>query len=720
MKDAQVIWEVATERIDVKKEIFKLIEENADIEKLAFVYSNTSSHTTAELAELFSDALIREKFLTGHGYFPFHANRLFDVMKGKYASDLTFLAGVAFAEQILEKKVISLPNDHHGYIADPIFQGMGAVISWDVKTGRDLVELPLVFAMMTANPFNVLDRTGHMPYTESAHHLGEALPEDDRLRSIYNQPGRHYPGWIEDLEKAGRTGVGSESKEGFFKWTGPANRERATKVYDPATKEDVDIPEPNWSDFWSVKEAGALDEREGTIKSIQGLIKTATSEDRGGKTFRRYTVPIMLYGLDLIQDGFATPGDVNTCAKAGLRFKFGLCEVIDGFLNHLGIDGFIAFVKKAALENGDRKELFDVDGVMGPRTGKPSLLFEMKAGGWTTLLGYGRVYGTPVSQRNTRTGKLDPYYNDIRFIFPNSRDRTGTVIFDNPLRGNVWNRYTLDQLDHAVGISIDLYEKGELGSLLFTASGKGMRMLGADARQFSRGWFEPARGYEFLGEEEASYFTRAGMAIFRFLQECPIWTVGAFGEKWGGGAEFTYFLNQRFDLRAEGVAFDTIARGNVKREKENYNQPEIEYAILGGFGAVQELRRLGFGDSLIDEVFLQGLSATRAFELGLANGISDDEYGLLEKAYEVARLKQKYAAPYSVALYNLQKKNSLTEGIDDERLVKETGETFNPEKNPYISTGLLRLLNMGGRNPKMDLSVRGDLPGWKNRYDSLL
>jgi hypothetical protein len=91
----------------------------------------------------------------------------------------------------------------------------------------------------------------------------------------------------------------------------------------------------------------------------------------------------------------------------------------------------------------------------------------------------------------------------------------------------------------------------------------------------------------------------------------------------------------------------------------------------------------------------------------------------LVKAYEVARLKQRYAAPYSVALYNLQKKNSLKEGIDDERLVRETGETFNPEKNPYVAIGLLRLLNLGGRNPRMDLSVRGDLPGWENRYSQL-
>jgi enoyl-CoA hydratase/carnithine racemase len=427
----------------------------------------------------------------------------------------------------------------------------------------------------------------------------------------------------------------------------------------------------------------------------------------------------MLYGLDLIQDGYGTPGQVNTSTKVGLRYKFGLCEIIDGFLNYFGLDGFMSLVRKSAIENDDLSDLFDIDGARGPRKGKPNLLFEMKRKGITNLLGYGRLYGTSVTEINFKTLKMDNYYNDINYIYPSARDRVASIIFDNPMRGNVWNKNCLDQLDHAIGISMDFYEKGKLGSILFSASGTGMRMLGADARQFNKGWFDARIGYKFLGEEEVSFFTRAGMTIFRFLQESPIWTIGAFGEKWGGGAEFTYFLNQRFDLVCHGVEFDTIKRENVYREKNTYNQPEIDYAILGGFGAVQELRRLGFGDSVIDEVFLQGLTANRAYQIGLANGISGDEFELLENAFEIARLKCKYAAPYSAALYNLQKKNAFAEGCNDERLADETGETFNPEKNPYVATGLLRLLNLGGQNPRMDLTVKGDLPGWKNIYNQL-
>jgi len=182
---ADIIWEVATERGDIKAKIFETLEKTVDPERVAAVFSNTSSHTTAELAVLFKSEAFREKFLTVHGYFPFEANRLIDVMKGKYASNETFALGVVLADQILEKTVIALPVDHHGYLTDPIFQAMAAIISWDVRTGQDIVQLGGLWEMFTANPFTVLDQTGHMPYTESSRHLGEALPENDRLRGLY-------------------------------------------------------------------------------------------------------------------------------------------------------------------------------------------------------------------------------------------------------------------------------------------------------------------------------------------------------------------------------------------------------------------------------------------------------------------------------------------------------------------------------------------------------
>ncbi len=713
---ADIIWEVATERIDVKAKIFQTIEKTVDPERIAAVFSNTSSHTTAELAVLFKSEAFREKFLTVHGYFPFEANRLIDVMKGKHASNETLAFGVIFADQVLEKTVVALPVDHHGYITDPIFQAMAAIISWDVRTGQDIVELGALWDLFTANPFTVLDQTGHMPYTESSRHMGQALPETDRLRGLYNRDGKHYPDWIAGLEKGGSTGVNAPARRGFYAWS-KDGRPKPERVFDPATGDYVSIGEISRKEFWSYYEAAERDRRAGKIKSAESLVHVATANDAGGRAFRRYALPICLYALDLIQDRIATPGQINISTRAGLRYKVGLIEVVDALIAHLTIDGVLELARRARDENvADQHvvDMLDVDGETGPRKGQPCLLHEMKKRNLKRLLGYGKYFRTPVAELDLDTGEYQGCYLDLKFYEPSSRDRVTSLVFNSPLRGNVWNRAALDQLAHAYNRVLQLHRAGRCGAVLFSAAGSGMRMLGADAREFNRGWFEREKGYVPLPEAAAAAFTRNGMRLFRLIQQSPVATVGVFGEKWGGGAEFSYVLDLRYDVRAEGFVFDTLERQTNWQQKSTYNQPELDYAILGGFGAAGELKRLGLGDSAIFEVFDQGLTADRAHQVGLSNGVFDDELEALRRGYERARLMAK-DAPYARALF----KQQLARGADDEALAKESGEVFNPRKNPFVSTGLLALLDRGARAPKMDYNcTETELPGWRYPTDN--
>ncbi len=714
LSDADIIWEVATERSEVKARIFEVIEKTVEPENLVAVFSNTSSHTTEELAVLFRSEAFRERFLTVHGYFPFEANRLIDVMKGKYASNDTFACGVVFAGQILEKTVIALPRDHHGYITDPIFQAMGAIISWDIRTGRDIVQLGGLWDLFTANPFTVLDQTGHMPYTESSRHLGQALPGHDRLRSLYLRENQHYPDWIARLEEKNFTGVNAPARKGFYAWS-DGGRPKPIEVYDPASGDYVAIGETSRKDYWSYYEAAERDRLAGKIKSAESLVHVACADDAGGRAFRRYALPICLYALDMIQDRLASPGQINISTRAGLRFKVGLIELIDALIRHLTIDGVIELIRRARDENADDlyiAQMLDADGLDGPRKGRPCLLHEMKKRNFERLLGYGSFFGTPVAELNLDTGRYEGCYLDIAFHEPSSRDRVASIAFNNPLRGNVWNRSALDQCAHAYGRALRLHREGRCGAVLFTAAGNGMRMLGADAREFNRGWFEREKGYVPQTESEAADFTRKGMRLFRLIQKSPLATVGVFGEKWGGGAEFSYFLDLRYDVRAHGYIFDTLERETRWQEKNTYNQPELDFAILAGFGGAGELKRLGLGDSAIFEVFDQGMTADRAYQVGLCNAVFDDELEALRRGYERARLMAK-DAPYSRALFKLQ----LARGADDEALAQETGEIFNPRKNPYVATGLLALLDRGARAPKMDYACRETkLPGW--RYPS--
>ncbi len=710
LADADIIWEAATERIDVKKTIFSAIEKHVDAERLAAVFSNTSSHTTEELARLFSRAALREKFLTVHGYYPFAANRLIDVMKGKYASSATFSLGVIFADQILEKTVIALPIDHHGYVTDPLFQAMAAIVSWDVQSARDIVQLGGVWDLFTANPFQVLDQTGHMPYTESSRHFGEALPETDRLRNLYLRNGKHYPDWIARLEKEGANGLAGKSRKGFFQWSDD-ERPRPHKVLDPSCGDYVEIMEISRRDFWSYYEAAERDRRCGRIKSAESLVHVACADDAGGRAFRKYVLPLCLYALDLIEDRVATPGQINAATRAGLRFKVGIIEAVDALIRVLTLDGLLELIRRAQDENADDPlmvELLDLEGACGPRKGKPCLLFELKRRNLTRLLGYGKYYQTPVAELDLATGEYAGRYLDLKFHEPSSRDRVATICFNNPLRGNVFNRAVIDQLAHAFARVLELHRDSRCGAVLFTAAGGGMRMLGADAREFNRGWFDRAAGYVPLSEEEAAASSRNGVACFRMIQQSPVASIGVFGEKWGGGAEFTYFLDLRYDVRAFGFVYDALERASCWQQKSVYNQPELDYAILPGFGAAGELKRLGLGDSAIFEIFDQGMTPDRAYQVGLSNGVFDDELTALRRGYEQARQMAK-DAPYSRALF----KQELARGTDDEALARDTGETFNPRKNPFIRTGLLALLDRGAARPKMDYSCKDvTLPGW--------
>ena len=299
-------------------------------------------------------------------------------------------------------------------------------------------------------------------------------------------------------------------------------------------------------------------------------------------------------------------------------------------------------------------------------------------------------------------------YGEIRVVPPTPRDRVATIVFNNPLRGNVFNKALVDQLDHAYRHALQHHRGGQCGAVLFTAAGGGMRMLGTDAREFNRGWFERSKGYCPLSEDEAAASSRYAVSLFRLIQTSPLPSLGVFGEKWGGGAEFTYFLDLRYDVRCFGAVFDPLDRSTRWQQKTTYNQPELDYAILPGFGAAGELRRLGFGDSVIFELFDQGMTADRAYQLGLSNGVFDDELEALRRGYERARQMAK-DPPYSRALF----KKELARDADDAALAAETGETFNPSKNPYITSGLLKLLDRGGRTPPMNYAAEGvELPGW--------
>ncbi|MBI2548895.1 hypothetical protein HYW21_06105 [Candidatus Woesearchaeota archaeon] len=702
LSDKHLIWEVATEREGIKRQVFSGIQEYADPRQLVAVFSNTSSHLTSELAGLFSDRSFRERFAVVHGYFPFHGNALIDVMKGPETSELTYRVAWLLAAQVLEKNTMRLPREHHGFLTDPLFEAMAAGPSCYVASGRDIVSLGGVWGHFTTNPFQVLDNTGHMPYTESARHMRAALPEHDRLRTWYQGPeGAAYPDWIQWLESERKTGSASRTGEGFFKW----EHGKPVAVFNPDTFEYVPIPRIDARAFASYAHAEAADHAAGRIKSVDALRHIAHADDDGGKTFRRYVIPVLLYGLDMIQEGFGTPGQVNTSTRVGLKFKHGLVEVVDGFLAHGGVDGFVALADRAASENHEwvAEGLYDVRGETGPRTGTPSLLMTMQHRGWRSLLGYGHLNGTPVEERDLRTGEMRPSYAYFETMV-SQRDRVLVVLANNPLRGNVWNPESMDQFRHIVEHAIEMYRNGTIGAMLFYP--KGGKMMGADANAFNVGWYDPAVGYRPMDSEGRRRIAQDGVETFEMLRQAPIRTVFAGKELWGGGAEVSYFFDLRFMQFNHGAFYDKAFGRNDWGHRPAFVQPEEGLGILMGYNGARRLNEL-ISESGAREVIHLGVSAERAHQLGLVHGVFATEQELLVRSYEAARQLAK-SPPYSAALTNLQFGHPSTTA----EIGAQCRDALDPGINPWV-TGFEVLLSKGVRRPVHDYNSRGtDLPGW--------
>ena len=338
-----------------------------------------------------------------------------------------------------------------------------------------------------------------LPYIESSRHLGASLPANDRLRSLYDREAGAFPQWIAALDAGGCGGINAPDRRGFYGW-GEAGRGGPTQVHDPATGTYVPIGEISRKEFWSYYEARERDRRSGRIKSAESAVRVAGADDAGGRAFRRYVLPICLYALDMIQDGVATPGQINISTRAGLRFKAGLIELIDALIAHLTIDGLLELIHRARDESADDPhmvDMLDTDGASGPRAGTPCLLHELKKRNISRLLGYGEHYGTPVAELDLATGSYRGSYLDLKFVEPD---------IARPRREH---RLQLPVCAATCSTGRSSTSSGTpIGRTLRTCTGRAgaapsssrrpardMRMLGADAREFNRGWFERDRGY---------------------------------------------------------------------------------------------------------------------------------------------------------------------------------------------------------------------------------
>ena len=203
--DADVIIEAIFEDLNVKKELFKKIDEMV-VSKNALLLSNTSSLSVSEIA---SATKRPEKVAGMHFFNPVPVMRLVEVIRATLTSEETLEQVIELAKLMGKTPIVSA--DSPGFIVNRMLnallvegakiveEGVGAVE--DVDTG---VKLGLGHPM---GPFELFDFLDGIPLVlHVTEYQAEEMGERFRL-----------PVWVKNLVRAGLTG--RSSGRGFYDYT---------------------------------------------------------------------------------------------------------------------------------------------------------------------------------------------------------------------------------------------------------------------------------------------------------------------------------------------------------------------------------------------------------------------------------------------------------------------------------------------------------------------
>ncbi|MFX1446471.1 MAG: 3-hydroxyacyl-CoA dehydrogenase family protein, partial [Promethearchaeota archaeon] len=119
VKDADLIIEAVVENMDIKKQVFKICDENAPVH--CIIASNTSTMSITEMATATNR---EEKCIGMHFFNPVPLMRLIEVIYGEKSSDESVNTGIALAEKLPclrgDRYIAKVLKDRPGFICNRV------------------------------------------------------------------------------------------------------------------------------------------------------------------------------------------------------------------------------------------------------------------------------------------------------------------------------------------------------------------------------------------------------------------------------------------------------------------------------------------------------------------------------------------------------------------------------------------------------------------------
>ncbi|MFH2045037.1 MAG: 3-hydroxyacyl-CoA dehydrogenase NAD-binding domain-containing protein [Pseudomonadota bacterium] len=197
LSNADVVIEAVFEDIDLKKKLFKQID-NCVISKEALLLTNTSSLSISAIAS----ATKRPGFVAGMHFFnPVPVMKLVEIVRGVETLDDT-VKNIQELAKLLNKTTI-ISKDSPGFIVNRLLNALFVeacrIVEEGVGTPRD-IDTGLKLGLGHPNgPFELIDNLDAIPLIiEVCEHMSQELG-----------PRFKPPVWIKNYEKAGRTGKSS-------------------------------------------------------------------------------------------------------------------------------------------------------------------------------------------------------------------------------------------------------------------------------------------------------------------------------------------------------------------------------------------------------------------------------------------------------------------------------------------------------------------------------
>ncbi|MHA2250509.1 MAG: 3-hydroxyacyl-CoA dehydrogenase family protein [Candidatus Kariarchaeaceae archaeon] len=202
VKDTDLVIEAVFESMDLKKEIFKTLSENAPPDSI--LASNTSTLSITEMATVVDNP---ERVIGLHFFSPVAAMKLVEVVLGEKTSETTIGIATSFVERIGKTPVTA--KDSPGFIVNRVLAGMiGEAMKLyndGIATPENIDKAMVLGANLPIGPLALADFVG----LDVVHASSKTLEKE--LGEAYKAPPI-----LSKLVEEGKLGM--KTQEGFYKY----------------------------------------------------------------------------------------------------------------------------------------------------------------------------------------------------------------------------------------------------------------------------------------------------------------------------------------------------------------------------------------------------------------------------------------------------------------------------------------------------------------------